>query len=874
MTKLLPESTFKLIMSLPSAYNPKEYESQIYQDWLKLKLGSPEVQEELQATPIATPMTSSSPLTRGIGDVDFSEGMEGTASVSLQHENGGVVAASTDTYSIVVPPPNLTGDLHMGHAFEHYLMDTLVRIARQEGKPTLYYPGVDHAGIQLEGVINKLINRGEFDDEIRENSFLVNEKGESVFIFFELPNEDRANFLKQNFPEFWLKLAWSKVQVWRGNQLKQAEKLGDSPDFDRLLFTLDDRAVDMVNYAFIKYWQDGLIHKGSYLINWSVALQTALSDVPEDISHEERKDPFVTFEYVRNGRLLSGSKEETRFSADGRKRQLLYGALDRIKVATVRPETIFGDVALAINKNKFKGILLSFDDPSYGKLNEKEAEDIIIDIENGYINLDYKIVGLVSNVKLILGDDEEVDPNFGTGALKITPASDIADYNIAAKHGINHLPQAIGRDGKLTSICGEFAGLTVEQGRMAVIKRLIEDGFVPTKEGFEENRETVQNKPSVEKLSDPAFKELSLEKQKEYLQKNYPQYQVDWNYVHNVTICERSKSVVEPIISEEFFIDYYAKFKFNPKQNVKKQAAKVPLVRGETAGFGVAIGEETTLQQLAIAGIHQTNFFPEDYKERGLNYFETIKNWCISRDLIWGHKMPVWYNLDLNPERRFYSFKEIDGQNTATTPKPSVSPLDRGTAQTGESRFSPTEISNHFKIQVEKPTTPGNWVQETKILDTWFSSTLWPLTTLNYLDFANGKANTDFEKFYPTQTMTTAKEIFYAWVVRMIMTGMYFAGETPFENYLAHAWVLDDKGKKMSKSLGNVVDVAEQIEKYSSDAVRLGMLEKSIPGRNIRFGGKLGDAASEKYRNFGNKLWNVARFLEGKEGEGVENSTK
>jgi valyl-tRNA synthetase len=867
-------------MPLPSAYNPKEYEYQIYQDWLKLKLGSPEVQEELQATPkpsvsplratmsVEASSTCTSLLTRGIDNVNFSEG---TSSVPLQHENGDVVADSTDTYSIVVPPPNLTGDLHMGHAFEHYLMDTLVRIARQEGKPTLYYPGVDHAGIQLEGVINKLINRGDFDEEIKENSFLVNEAGESVFIFFEIAKEDRANFLKQNFPDLWLKLAWSKVQVWRGNQLKQAEKLGDSPDFDRLLFTLDKRAVDMVNYAFIKYWQDGLIHKGSYLINWSVALQTALSDVPEDISHEERKDPFVTFEYRVSGHGI----EEFNGDLEQSDLQIFWNKISdkisnsKILVGTVRPETIFGDVAVAVHPNKIKSIF---------NLSEEEASKLVqlLNKKTGGIKINLMNSALgIEKIPLIV--DESVEENFGTGALKITPASDIVDYNIAAKHGINHLPQAIGRDGKLTSICGEFAGLTVEQGRMAVIKRLIEDGFVPTKEGFEENRETVQNKPSVEKLSDLAFRELSLEKQKEYLQKNYPQYQVDWNYVHNVTICERSKTVVEPLISEEFFVDYYAKFKYNPKQNVKKQAANVPLERGETAGFGVAhnqnspqngdrevsatptIGQETTLQQLAIAGIHQTNFFPEDYKERALNYFETIKNWCISRDLIWGHKMPVWYNLDTNPEKIFFSYERY---NKTEVGDYAGNIIDR---KTGEDRS--VFVKEMFKVQVEKPTEPGNWVQETKILDTWFSSTLWPLTTLNYLDFANGKQDTDFEKFYPTQTMTTAKEIFYAWIVRMIMTGMYFAGQTPFENYLAHAWVLDDKGKKMSKSLGNVVDVADQIEKYSSDAVRLGMLEKSIPGRNIRFGGKLGDAASEKYRNFGNKLWNVARFLEGKEGE-------
>ena len=263
------------------------------------------------------------------------------------------------------------------------------------------------------------------------------------------------------------------------------------------------------------------------------------------------------------------------------------------------------------------------------------------------------------------------------------------------------------------------------------------------------------------------------------------------------------------------------------------------------------------MQKLALIGIEQTNFYPEEYKERAVNYFETIKNWCISRDLIWGHKMPVWYNLDLNPERIFYSFNQVLQSQNST--------LEGWQPEVGGVASVSQTIENKFKVQVEKPAEPGNWVQETKILDTWFSSTLWPLTTLNFLDYSNNKAGTDFEKFYPTQTMTTAKEIFYAWIVRMIMTGMYFTGQTPFENYLAHAWVLDDKGKKMSKSLGNVIDVADQIDKFSSDAVRLGMLEKSIPGRNIRFGGKLGDSASEKYRNFGNKLWNVARFLEGKE---------
>ena len=946
-------------MSIASTYNPKLYEENIKELWNKQKIGNLAAQLKIQ---------------------------------SINYQD------SKNSYTIVVPPPNLTGMLHAGHAFEHFLMDTLARIARQKKIPTLYQPGVDHAGIQLEGVISRLINEGEFDEQILVQNPEVT----------TLEKSEKANYLKKHNPELWMEIAMGKAQEWRSGQLDQAKIIGDSPDFDRLLFTLDERAVRMVNFAFLKYWQDNLIYRDSYLINWSVALQTALSDVPEDIGHIERVDPFVTFDYrLDNIELLEGSVVDTELKG------LLQQVFSSITVATVRPETIFGDVAVAIHPDILQAKLTD------ARINPLTVDYIIESIIKDEIKVFFGIECLKTNgVKLII--DSEVDPSFGSGCLKITPGHDIVDYKLAKKHGLS-AKSIIGRNGKLTDDCHQWAGQTVEVARTNIIKLLIENNhirqiYTATRQ-IEDDYDTGESSYiEVSHVFDiEKYEGLDYTSRCKYLQAFYPEYLVDWDYKHNVTICERSKSVVEPLISEEFFVDYYKEFIHTPVKNRKidfenfgiessliklksistedaqslmyymsdedaeliisprfenlgqsknwiedriaeaKIGQRVTLsildkssgnfigytgIRKEEGEYKLTIwiadkykskgyatealgtliswvfdnlgatelfyevkthnvasiklvqklnfelngqksflntngvNEEyyiyslakstTTLQQLAINGLNKVNFYPTQYQDRGIKYFEKINNWCISRDLIWGHKMPIWYNIDLNPEKKFYEYKKINDEVKI--------------------EGSLYHISDLFRVQPSKPIEQGRWVQESKILDTWFSSTLWPLSTLGFVDFAfenhrlkqgdidkldnyysQDKYSSQAQVFlrhYSSTLMTSAWEIFYAWILRMVMTGMYFTEEIPFKDYLCHAWVLDEKGRKMSKSLNNGLDPISHINNFSVDSTRLAMLTGANPGKNFRFQGKLADTITEKYRNLGNKIWNIARFLE------------
>jgi valyl-tRNA synthetase len=769
-------------MPLSLVYSPKNYESKIYQDWHLHGVGNPESQSQNQ------------------GD-------------------------SANSYTNIMPPPNLTGDLHAGHAFGHYLMDTLTRIHRQKGEKSFWIPGVDHAGIQLEGVIDKGIKAGEFDQDLNGISNLPKNK------------QDLPKYLKKNHPDTWLQLAWKKANEWRDNQAKQSSVLGDTPDHSRNLFTLDEKAVNTVNYAFKKYYEDGLVYKKSYMINWSVGLQTALSDVPEDIGHDKRKDPFVTFEFKNF--VIEKNNYESFFDLsqykslylqseyfNGKALNLFIERLEKefkLYVSTVRPETIFADEAVAIHPDIFKKLIITIWDRYFIELNETKNEillknsnlvkqhlsDLFVEgIENKYLVLTAQIPLANKFIPVILADEAEKD--FGTGALKITPAHDITDYNIFHKYIGGEFEQAVGRDGRLTEVCGEFAGSSVEKGRKDVIKKLIETGYVPEKTQYEENS----------KMDKQIANYLGVD---DKLTEGWSKFQVDWNYEHNVTICERSKTVVEPLISEEFFLSYTSKD-----------------------------SKDKSLQEYGLEGVRDTNYFPNSFQKLGLDYIENIKDWCISRDLIWGHKMPVWYNLDRNPERKFYTKKEWESlypQNNQFTIVKKIENIDE-----------------FVIIGSEKPNLPGNWVQEEKILDTWFSSCLWPLSTLDYIGHVAGE-KTDFDTSYPTQDMVTAREIFYAWIVRMTMLGKYFTGKIPFENVIITPTIQDEQGKKMSKSLKNGLEPVQAISNYSSDSLRMAMIGGMIPNRNMRLGGALADRLMEKYRNFGNKVWNIARFLEGKEAQ-------
>lgn len=820
-------------MALPQNYNAKDFEDKIYQQWIDAGVGNPEKQFEKQ---------------------DLTD--------------------NTKTHSILMPPPNLSGNMHAGHSFQHFLMDTLSRLARQRGELDLWYPGVDHAGIQLEGVIDKLIKKGEFDEHI--NKYLSNNtKGNGVEL--ELP-QDRSEwpqFIKKNHNDLWLTLAWEKVNLWRNNQKNQAKVLGDTPDYSRQLFTLDDRANDMVYYAFKKYWEDGLIYKGAYLVNWSVGLQTALSDVSGEIEFETRTDPFVTFEYEAKELKIDNEKLKIKFQPLIENYLKPVTLWPRLRLSTVRPETKFTDLAVAMHPSKFE-IYFNLDifDTAKDGFDENLATEFFQNIQNYNIEVLYHLPALKSgDLKLIFS--EKIDPNFGTGILKVTPAHDQFDYDLYkefVEKGVlesGRIQTSINRDGKLAEVCGKYAGLTVEQGRLAVIKRLAETGYIPVKDEFATDAQNILNevKNNLESEHfDPT--ELSYEEGQKRLQELLGEagskLQINWNYEHNVSLCERSKTVIEPLISEEFFLSYtneVNKPSVSSSQLPYQGATStvLPLDKGDTAkprGF-----ETTTLQKLGLEGISETTFFSEQYKEMAINFVQNIKDWCISRDLTWGHKFPVWYNLDLNPEKRFYSFKEIQEN---------------------------PELNRHFQIDPLMPEKYGNWVQEEKILDTWFSSCLWPLSTLDFVktqqdiplasnqvqlglspsDLGTRRGSNeaggvlDFNRFYPTQEMTTAKEIFYLWIVRMIILGKYFTGTIPFETVIITPTILDDKGRKMSKSLGNGLDPVEAIEKFSSDSLRLAMLGGMIPNRNMKMGGALADNQMEKYRNFGNKIWNVARFLD------------
>lgn len=398
--------------------------------------------------------------------------------------------------------------------------------------------------------------------------------------------EELPKFLKTNYPELWMELAWKKVNTWRSGIRDQNVLLGDTADFSRELFTLDPRASEMVNFAFSKYWQDDLIYKGAYLVNWSIGLQTAVSDVFGEIEYEKRIDPFVTFEYEalewKEGKYLqhipdgiSGQSYESNANWEkGLHPKLVEFTKNylkppkewkRLQLSTVRPETKFTDLAVAMHPDKFD---IYFNEDIFYKEKtgyNKELACKFLDLILSYnIEVFYHLPALKSDkLKLIFTD--KVDASFGTGIVKITPGHDLFDYNLYnefVENGIlkgEKIQTCIGRDGRLLPVCNEFAGLTIDEARPRIIKKLIETGFVPKKSEAELQHLESENE-TKEVLTDEEFGKLQPEKQNAYLANLYPEYQVNWNYEHNVSVCERTKTVIEPLISEEFFISFDREF--------------------------------------------------------------------------------------------------------------------------------------------------------------------------------------------------------------------------------------------------------------------------------------------------------------------------
>ncbi len=547
-------------------------------------------------------------------------------------------------YSIVIPPPNVTGILHMGHALDGTLQDILTRYKRMNGFEALWLPGCDHAGIATQNVIEKNLAK---------------------------ENKTRHDLGREEF----LKVTWDWANSHKTRILEQFKTLGASFDLSRARFTLDEGCSEAVKKVFIDLYNKGLIYKGSYIVNWCPRCQSAISDIETEYETEQ-------------GHLW----------------EISYGLKDEmgaIVIATTRPETMFGDVAIAVNPNDYK----------YKDLIGKTC-----------------VMPLTGKELPIIADDY-VDKSFGTGALKITPAHDPNDFEVGRRH---KLP---------------FIKVIDEQGRMIACPEVPEE--LHGRDRYDARERTVRMLRDNEvliKITD---------------------------HEHNVGKCQRCNTTIEPLLSEQWFV------KMEPLAKAAIEKVK-----------------DGSIQ-----------FIPKRWEKNYLMWMENIRDWCISRQLWWGHQIPAYYHK-----------------------------------QTGE-----------MVVANENP-DPDNYVQDTSVLDTWFSSGLWPFETMGW---PNTNSD-DYKKFYPTSTLVTGFDIIFFWVARMITMGLEFTGKPPFSTVYIHGLIRDEFGQKMSKSKGNTIDPVLSIEKYGCDALRFTLANMcTYGGQDI----KLSDEKFEFGRNFANKIWNASRFV-------------
>ena len=563
-------------------------------------------------------------------------------------EDGGYFRADAHSkkppFTIVIPPPNVTGVLHMGHALDGTLQDILTRYHRMSGYEALWLPGTDHAGIATQAVVEK---------ELRKEGLTRHDIG-------------REEFLKRT---------WKWANEHKSAILNQFKRLGASFDRSRERFTFDEGCSEAVKEVFVTLYNKGLIYKGAYIVNWCPRCQSAISDIETEYETEQ-------------GHLWEISYP-------------LVGEPGAIIVATTRPETIFGDVAIAVH-------------PSDKKYSELIGKTVMIPL---------------SGRRIPIIADEYVDKSFGTGAVKITPAHDPNDYEVGKRHNFSPI-WVIDEEGKMKA-CAEvppdYQGLDRYEARKKVVDMLSYNNFLLRVKDHE----------------------------------------------HNVGKCQRCNTTIEPLLSEQWFV---------------KMA---PLAK----------------EAIAAVKDGRIKFIPERWEKNYLGWMENIRDWCISRQLWWGHQIPAYYHKT-----------------------------------TGE-----------MVVAKENP-DPENYVQDTDCLDTWFSSGLWPFSTMG---FPNAETD-DFKKFYPTSVLVTGFDIIFFWVARMITMGLEFTGKAPFSTVYIHGLIRDEKGQKMSKSKGNTIDPVQIIDKYGCDALRFTMTSLcTYGGQDI----KISDERFEYGRNFANKLWNASRFV-------------
>ena len=565
-------------------------------------------------------------------------------------ENNHLFAPTDDdtkpSFSIVIPPPNVTGKLHMGHAMDETMQDILVRYKRLKGFNTLWVPGTDHAGIATQAKVENML---------REQGIEREEIGREAFIGH----------------------CWDWKKQYGDTITKQIRKLGASCDWDRERFTMDEGCSRAVREAFVSLYEEGLIYQGNYIVNWCPHCQTTISDI--EVEHEENQGKL----YYLNYPLEDGS--------------------GKLTIATTRPETMFGDTAVAVH-------------PEDERFKDFIGKNVILPIVN-------KPIPVIA--------DEYVEREFGTGCVKITPSHDVNDFEMGQRHDLPHVV-VIDQYGKMNENAGKYNGLD----RFECRKQVIED--LRGTECFDHEED----------------------------------------YTNAVGHCYRCHTAIEPRVSKQWFV------KMAPLAEPALAAVKTGDIR----------------------------FVPERFEKIYTGWLENIKDWCISRQLWWGHRIPVWYCQDC-------------GEVICTREDPTVCP------KCG---------SAHLE-------------QDPDVLDTWFSSGLWPFEVMGWPDLDAE----DLKRFYPTDVLVTGRDIIFFWVARMIFDAFKMTNQRPFKDVLIHGLVLDQHGQKMSKSKGNGIDPLEEIEKYGADALRMTLITGVTPGNDVRYRAEKIEAS----RNFTNKLWNAARFV-------------
>ena len=589
---------------MPSTYNAADVEQRIYQDW----------------------------QSQGYFNAKIEKGVE--------------------PFVIIMPPPNITGELHLGHALQFSILDALIRWRRMTGAPTLWLPGTDHAGIATQWVVERqLAAEGQSRLELGRDRFV-----EKV---------------------------WEHVRKFGGVIHEQSRRLGISADWERHSFTLDPGPAKAVRTTFVNLYKKGLIYRHERIINWCIRCATALSDLEVDYQDVDGKLYHIRYPLEDDPKSF-------------------------ITVATTRPETMLGDSGVAVH-------------PEDDRYNRIIGKNVVLPIMDRPI----PVVG-----------DEAIDREFGTGALKVTPAHDPVDFEIGERHGLE-IVNVIGLDGNLTSAAGKYEGVERNEARRKVAEELDRLGL-------------------LEKVED---------------------------HRHSVGHCQRCSTVVEPLVSLQWFVNLGS-----PDQ-------------------------PDSIAGKAHAAIYNGGIkvVPERFRRVYLNWLENIRDWCISRQLWWGHRIPVWY----------------------------------------------CSSCHHMTVAVEDPDRcegcgAAGIEQDSDVLDTWFSSGLWPHSTLGWPEQTE-----DLDYFYPTAVLVTGYDILFFWVARMIMLGIENTGQVPFRTVFLHGLVRDASGAKMSKTRGNTLDPLELIEKYGTDALRFALTTGTAPGNDLRFGENRVEAA----RNFANKVWNASRFV-------------